>query len=162
MKNKGFTLIELLVVVLIIGILAAVALPQYRISVEKSKMAEIYTAVGVMRTNFAMCELQTCEGDVPYFSGIGFTEPVDDGTGYQGSGKYYTFMATPYGFGMFWPKSFASSSDADYAIAWAPHSRDTEEILACAGQTEFGKRFCKSLCGYEECDINRHTEGIGI
>ena len=37
MKNKGFTLIEILIAVLIIGILAAIAVPQYQKGVEKSK-----------------------------------------------------------------------------------------------------------------------------
>ena len=50
-QDKGFTLIELMIVIAIIGILAAVAVPQYQNYTRKAKAIEARTMLGAIRTN---------------------------------------------------------------------------------------------------------------
>ncbi len=65
MQNKqGFTLIELLVVVLIIGILSAIALPQYTISVEKARLSEGFVNAKAMLDSIQRYQ-QNMPGECP-------------------------------------------------------------------------------------------------
>ncbi len=48
-NSKGFTLIEVLIVIIIIGVLAGLAIPLYRVTVEKSRKAEALGVLSAMR-----------------------------------------------------------------------------------------------------------------
>ena len=67
-SNKAFTLIELLVVVLIIGILAAIALPQYTKAVDKSRVSEAVTLLD---------SLKKAE-EIIYLSNGSYSQNMDD------------------------------------------------------------------------------------
>src|SRR3977135_1390210 len=68
MNRKGFTLIELLIVVVIIGILAAIAIPKFANTKEKADVAAVYSALG----NLATCEKQySDDNNGAYFTGNG-------------------------------------------------------------------------------------------
>ena len=80
----GFTLIELLVVVLIIGILSAIALPQYEKAVEKAKAAQAMTMMSSIVEAFKVYYLANGEYPTKF-------EELDVQVPFTGDSHTYTF-----------------------------------------------------------------------
>ena len=89
-KQQGFTLIELMIVVAIIGILAAVALPQYQNYTTKSKWAANVMSSDSLKVAISEC-LQTQGGLVASCDTLGELQTV------VGFGDGTNFPTVPYG-----------------------------------------------------------------
>jgi type IV pilus assembly protein PilA len=75
--QKGFTLIELMIVVAIIGILAAIAIPQYQNYVARSQVSRVMSEAGSLKTAVEACVL---EGRTTVGSAAGNCDPGATGS----------------------------------------------------------------------------------
>ena len=157
--NKAFTLIELLVVVLIIGILSAIALPQYAKAVEKARLAEAMTNIKAIET--AVKETLLSEGNFP--AGMKFKDVMSavelSGGTWNNAGTTYTTKNFQY-IGVV--SSSAGGSDDDelfleihrdtgdndlYRLEISFHHNSTSKSCYNEGDTAVGTTVCANLAG---------------
>lgn len=105
--NKGFTLMELLVVVLIIGILASIAMPQYLKAVKKAKAVEAWTHgkaladaenVFYMRHGYYTSDLSRLDIEIPSLNNVAIGDTYASGSNFTrdliiGSGSNYVRLS---------------------------------------------------------------------
>ena len=158
--KQAFTLIELLLVVLIIGILAAVALPQYQVAVAKARMA---TALPVLKS---MLDAQQIYFQANGEYSINFEELDIDlpagGTLDENKRK----MTYPNGMVYdIWRSSAGDSTsvralvdeDATYLLEFYV---DGTHCCYAKKNNAFANRVCKSFAGKEGTEHGGHIEYI--
>lgn len=118
--QKGFTLIELMIVVAIIGILAAIAIPQYQNYISKSQVSRVMSEVGSMRT-----AAETClnDGVADTDCEFGWTDSnllADSGTAPSGAALQGTGLVA----------AFGADADADSTLTATFGSSAAQAIAA--------------------------------
>lgn len=168
--KQGFTLIELLVVVLIIGVLSAVALPQYTKTVEKARAAEAITLV----KNFADAEKIYQMETGSSVKSINDLENLVLGLGPLGTSKAYASSCKKFNSKNFeicingsvvWFERVQNDSLYGYYLAVFHQDTDWNDFsikpgaIYCCGRNEKGAAVCKSLGSKEEADISSYKCG---